>query len=389
MRLLRPLVQLGFVGLTVVGVFVVGGHAERWCPFGGVEAMYAIATGGNLPCSLAFTNLFVLGGVLLVTLLFRRAFCGYVCPVGAISELLGKAGACAKLGPRAVPRRVDTVLSLLKYPVLAIILWLTWRSAELIFRGFDPCYALISRHGEDITFWSYVVAGAIVVGSLFVTVPFCRWLCPLAAVLNPISKASPGRIVRDPDACLECAECAGACPMAIPVDEVETVGHARCTACLDCVDACPDREILGWRVVPGDGRRVARPVLAAAVLLLLAGAVVAGLTVSPPSFTWTRGELPADAKSVSLEIDDLTCRGRSSLLVYFVDRDDLFAVPGPLRLETWPGPERGRAVVTFDPAVTDADAIRAAVVEPYFDELLRDWRHSPFSIEGYDPLAFE
>ena len=78
----------------------------------------------------------------------------------------------------------DRVLSLGKYVVLAVVLYLTYRAGELIFRGFDPCYALISKHGEDITFWTYAVSGAVLAGSLVSSVPFCRWLCPLAAVLN-------------------------------------------------------------------------------------------------------------------------------------------------------------------------------------------------------------
>jgi hypothetical protein len=40
MRSIRYLVRLGFLALTLVGVYVVQGHAERWCPFGGVEALY-------------------------------------------------------------------------------------------------------------------------------------------------------------------------------------------------------------------------------------------------------------------------------------------------------------------------------------------------------------
>ena len=49
-----------------------------------------------------------------------------------------------------MPRAVDAVLSSLKYLVLALLLFLTWRTGEFVFRGYDPCYALISRHGEDI-----------------------------------------------------------------------------------------------------------------------------------------------------------------------------------------------------------------------------------------------
>ena len=83
-----------------------------------------------------------------------------------------------------IPAALDRVLSLLKYVVLGVILLATWRTGELVFRGYDPCYALISRHGTDITVWAYVVTGMIAVASLVVAMPFCRWFCPFATVQN-------------------------------------------------------------------------------------------------------------------------------------------------------------------------------------------------------------
>ena len=210
MNTTRRILQFGFLALTLVGVYVFRGNCERWCPFGGVETLYTYVTEGSLTCSLAISNFYILGGVLVMTLLLRRVFCGYMCPIGTISDWLQRGA--ARMGVRSVrvSARVDGWLSLLKYVLLAVILFFTYRSAELVFRAFDPCYALISRHGTDITFWAYVVAGAVVVASLFMVMPFCRWLCPLAAVLNPFSRVGLTRIKRDSDACLDCGECATA-----------------------------------------------------------------------------------------------------------------------------------------------------------------------------------
>jgi polyferredoxin len=104
-------------------------------------------------------------------LLLRRAFCGYMCPIGTISDWTSGLGKRIGLKQIMVPVWLDRIMSLLKYGVLAAILYFTWKFDELIFRGFDPCYALISRHGEDITLWAYVVLGAIVVLSLMIMLP--------------------------------------------------------------------------------------------------------------------------------------------------------------------------------------------------------------------------
>ena len=83
---LRTWTQIGFLALTLVFVFALQANAERFCPFGGVEAIYAYVTEGNTLCSVGVSNFFVLGGVLLSVVLLRRAFCGYACPVGTLQE---------------------------------------------------------------------------------------------------------------------------------------------------------------------------------------------------------------------------------------------------------------------------------------------------------------
>ena len=387
----RRLVQAGFLGLTLVAVFVLGRHAEAWCPFGGIETLYGYFTEGNLLCSLAISNFYILAAVLLMTVLFRRAFCGYVCPIGTLSDWLGRGAAAVGWRAPRVGGRLDRGLSLLKYAVLGLILFLTWRSSELIFRGFDPCYALISRHGEDITFWAYVVAGAVVVASLLLVLPFCRWLCPLAAVLDPFARFGVARIKRDTEACAGCGQCDRACPMAIDVSQQEVVRAGRCLSCLRCVSACPpklrSKGAIAWGPPGPAGRRWPQAVLVGGIIACIAGAVVATRAVPLPSYVYMRGEAIAEPALVELQVTGLTCRGRASLLTYFIDRDDEFAVPGFVRVEAWPGPGYVPVRVWFDPGQTDESAVQLALTSPYYDAGADIWRTPPFEVEGFDPLA--
>lgn len=379
--------------LAVLLGVLAGGNCERWCPFGGVEAIYTYAAEGNMLCSLGTSNFFILGGVLLATLLVRRAFCGYLCPLGAISEAMHAVGRRLRLPALRVSPRVDRVLSLAKYGLLVAVLVLTWRAGELIFRGFDPCYALVSRHGEDITYWAYVVSAAILVASLFFSVPFCRWLCPLAAVLNPLSRFGWARVHRDATTCRDCGRCAKACPMAIPVDQLDQVRTARCIACLECVGVCRPRKGEPPALRLGPPRpSLARWPQAAVIGLLLACTTVAvgsSYLFPLPSFVSQRGAPPEKAAQTELTLDNLTCRGRGALLMYFLDRDDLFAIPGYLRVEAWPGPGAARVRLGYDPALTDEAAIKQAITEPYYEVPTDYWRNSPFRIDGYDPLGLD
>lgn len=410
MKSSRRIIQLAFLALTLGAVFGLKGNAERWCPLGGVEALYQYAADGNLLCSLGVSNFYILAAVLVLTLLARRALCGYACPVGTLSEWLARLAGRVGLRPRTVPPGLDRGLGLLKYGALAVVLFFTWRTGELVFRGYDPCYALISRHGEDITFWAYAAAGAIALASVVLVMPFCRWLCPLAAVLSPFSRFGLTRIKRG-DACIDCGQCAAACPMAIRVDLVREVSAARCTSCFACTDACAQRDAgaLTWGPPNWLGRRwpwtsrgrvlIAGQVplrdvkgwprgLLVGLLLACVGAAVAAAYAFPlPAFMHTRGAPPAQTATVYLQIRELNCRGRAMLLTTFLDRNDDLALPGYLQLAAWPGAGVAPAHVTYDPAKTTESAIRQAITAPYFDPTERAWLTPPFEIEGYDPLA--
>jgi hypothetical protein len=124
------------------------------------------------------------------------------------------------------------------------------------------------------------------------------------------------------------------------------------------------------------------------MLVVLIGAAVAGAQFFPmASYTDERGTTPPSAALIELRVTELNCRGRAVLLDSLLNRDDLHAIEGHLRLEVWPAPEVGRARITYDPAQTDADRIRRAITEPYYDPAADAWRASPFGIEGFDPLA--
>lgn len=393
MKRTRRVVQLVFLSVVLIGVFVAGAHCERWCPFGGVEAAYTYFTEGNMVCSLASSNFFILAGVFLATLVLRRAFCSHVCPIAAVSELLHGLGRWLRIPRLRIPEKTDHGLAFGKYLVLGAILFATWRTGELLFRGFDPCYALISRHGPDITVWAYVVAGTIALASLAVTLPFCRWFCPFAAVLNPISRFALTRVKRDVAACHDCGACAKACPAQIPVDQLAEVSAAGCTSCLSCVDSCPQRHssspALHWGPVLPRTQKWPQAALVGLLVICLAGAAYASHLFPTPSFVKGRGEFPTDVSKVILAVENVDCRGKANLLYHLLTPTDSFEVPGPLRIEAWPGPGPSDVHVTFDPAVTDEETIKRAIVEPYYDVSSQSWRISPFVIEGYEPWMFQ
>jgi ferredoxin len=394
MKKTRHILQAALLALMLKVVLQLDGNAESWCPFGGVESAYAYAKEGVPLSSLGASNFFILGAVLVSVLLIRRAFCGYLCPVGTISEWLGIGMKYLDLPSYRVPAMLDRILSLAKYVVLAAILTATWQLGEVVFRGYCPAYALMSRHGAGITYWAYLISGSIIAGSLLFSMPFCRWFCPLAAVVNPLSRFGLGRIKRDGEACTHCGQCAASCPMAIPVDQLPQVTVSRCTACMNCIEACPKKaqHALLW----GPPNRLGRAwhqALAIVILCLCCGAAVAAAYLAPlPSFVKIRGTPPDQVTTVELRIQGLANRDRAKLLAGLLERDDAFKIrgagadaPGYFKLEVWPDPNAAIVRISYDPKYMNEEAVKLAITEAYFDTKGNPWRLSPFKILDLAP----
>ena len=85
-----------------------------------------------------------------------------------------------------------------------------------------------------------------------------------------VSLASPLRIRRDPERCIDCARCAKACPSSLAVDWLITIRSAECTGCLHCVAACPAEGAL-FVSVPVERRRVPAWAMACAIVAIFIG----------------------------------------------------------------------------------------------------------------------
>ena len=79
----------------------------------------------------------------------------------------------------------------------------------------------------------------VLAAALFVPFIWCRYLCPLGATIDPLSRAGALRIRRNRDRCTDCGVCDTICPHRIPVSQVAEVTARNCTNCLDCIEECP------------------------------------------------------------------------------------------------------------------------------------------------------
>lgn len=248
-RIIRYTLLTAIIGLLTYVALGYGARSfEAFCPFGGAESLWGLFTSGQFSCALGPLNLSLFVGVIGLTLVAKKAFCSWACPIGFLSELLGKLGLKLAKGRFVPSDKVDNWLRLLRYVILVISLYYTYKLGELILRGFDPFYIVFSGFGHGTLGWlSYATIAVLTIGALVIPMFFCRYLCPLGAVFDPVSRLGLIKIHRNTDACTACGHCRLACPHNIPVHAVAKVSHRDCTNCLECVEICPDPDVLTLR----------------------------------------------------------------------------------------------------------------------------------------------
>jgi polyferredoxin len=222
---------------------------EGWLPIAGLMNLKAWLLTGRVP-ELHAAGMFLLVAFLGISLVFRKAFCSWLCPIGTLSEYLWKAG--KKLFRRNLvpPRWLDFSLRGLKYLLLAFFaLAVVKMPADEIASFMRSPFGTLADVQMLNFFRTLTTAGAavlllLVVFSVFVQNFWCRYLCPYGALMGLAALASPLRIRRVDETCIDCAKCAKACPSHLPVDKLVQIRSAECTACMECVAVCPAENTL-------------------------------------------------------------------------------------------------------------------------------------------------
>lgn len=279
-QFLRATVQ-GAFALLCVWIGVEFFLFARWGMSGGTEPFVARPPGaeGFLPISALISlkyfiltgvingvhpsGLFILLAILAVSLLLKKAFCSWLCPIGTLSESLWMLG--QKLFRRNLtpPRWLDYPLRSLKYIILGFFAWSVLRMnpedlESFIYSPYNKVadvkmYLFFAGIG-GVALWTIII---LMLLSVVIRNFWCRFLCPYGALLGIASWLSPLKITRTASTCIDCKLCTKACPSGIAVHSATRVWSDECMSCLACVEACPVKDTLAMttgvrsRPVPG------------------------------------------------------------------------------------------------------------------------------------------
>lgn len=409
----KYLLQWGVLGAIII--FLTGiipsetaVDPEAYCPMGGLQALATYLANNSLPCSMS--SLQVMMGIALVAavVLFSKLFCGYICPLGTVQDLIGKARNAMHIKSIKIRNgsAADKFLRIVKYALVFWIFYMTVNASELFCKNLDPYYAVATGFKGEITLWMSIVSICLVVlGSFMIDMFWCRYICPLGAISNTLKfwiwigvlfgayyvagvvgadipwavllggfcilgyileifHAKPKfqilHITKDDNLCNNCGLCVKKCPYHIDVKAVHDgkLSHVDCTLCGECVASCSSRALNIGISKPRRGR-IWKIVPAVLTVALIAFGMWAGGKFELPTIDMKWGiEDESTLQTMSMEgLRSVKCYGSSMTF-----KAKLEKIPGVHGVKTYV--KRHSADILYDPAKTDAEKIQEAVFVP-------------------------
>ena len=195
----------------------------------------SLLTGFSWEYFLSAPLIFLLWASIAAGLLFwgRGPFCGWLCPFGALQELLNNIAQAVKIPQYRLPWGLHERLWPIKYIIFLGLFGMSLYStafAEQLAEVEPFKTAIVLKFARE---WPFVIyALTMLSAGLFVERFFCRYMCPLGAAL-----AIPGRIRmfewlrRWPECGTPCQRCAKECP----VQAIHPEGHINVNECIYCM----------------------------------------------------------------------------------------------------------------------------------------------------------
>ena len=213
----------------------------------------------------------ILVAIIAVSIVMKKAFCSWMCPIGTLSESLWM------LGQQLFKKNI-TVWKWLDYPLRSLkYLLLFFFTYSIAMMSVDDLNIFINSPYNKVAdikmylffaeitpfaLWTIII---LMLASIVIKNFWCRFLCPYGALLGITSFLSPLRITRVKETCVDCELCTKVCPSNIKVHQIgqanpnNTIGQSRlndsvgqvwsdeCTSCMRCIEECPVKETLVLR----------------------------------------------------------------------------------------------------------------------------------------------
>lgn len=204
---------------------------------------------GGCPCSIqSFQNGFLLltgnfarwpsavlfAGLLVITYLFGRVYCGWICHLGALQEFIFK----TSIFKLFQSERSQKIMRGIRIIVLVILVSQLLITHTNLYKQIDPFAVIYNFYSTYYIGW--VLAVVIVVSSFVLYRPFCKTLCPVGLMLGWISKIPGASVLGVNQNCSPCVLCNKSCSINAITQEnkLSKLDNQECIRCGECLSNC-------------------------------------------------------------------------------------------------------------------------------------------------------
>lgn len=246
-QLIKLVLLLIFTGIAFI-ILLSARYGYRKIILASSIAIFGFYLEGFLCPLIAMQNVFIkwqTGYLLLFlvivisALLYGRVFCGYICPFGAVQELLH-----LKKLSKKISSSWNRYLTKAKYVLLGYLVLRVLITGQVIFQDYTPFKALFTWGGNPL---SIGLTLTVVLLSIIIYRPFCRYLCPLGAFLAVLSRFSLFK-VKVGSNCVNCGLCKNVCKTQAILGKSPKINYFECILCGDCIRECPKKTIAVKRI---------------------------------------------------------------------------------------------------------------------------------------------
>lgn len=233
-KYIRHIVQAQVIILFLYGISRPSSTLNLLWKLDPIQSLSAILSRSNIP----LLSLVAAIIMLIATAIFGRAFCGWICPMGFIQDIISF---------RKFRKWLPVRFRLIKYILLVGGLLMPILSGWTFLGWFSPI-PLFTQSLSPFFGRAYFIHSGIVIFifSVFFTIlserrAWCRYVCPLGALLSLPAASKLIKILLDKNKCIKCKKCDDFCTMGICdiTNQPELRWENECILCMACRDICP------------------------------------------------------------------------------------------------------------------------------------------------------
>jgi len=249
---------VGILGFTILaGIFVRFEKTRKLRPLFLLAAVAILGFyrgGPGIISSFQNTYLYAIGatlkwpaivlflGLIPITYIYGKVFCGWVCYLGAIQEFL-------YIGKIKVlqTEKAQKVMRIIRYVILGILLIQLTITQGIEWSKIGPFKVIFNLYSPNIT--GYVLLVILLISSLFIHRPFCKMVCPAGLIFGWVTKIPGASVLGITQSCAGCKTCNTSCNInAITRDgKVSKLDNQECIMCGDCMSDCKIKSIQAFK----------------------------------------------------------------------------------------------------------------------------------------------